>query len=40
MAQIIVGQLALVPGLALKGDMVIQISEARVPFVIRKGEND
>lgn len=34
------GQLALVPGSACEGDMVIQISGARVPFVLRKGEND
>lgn len=34
------GRLALVPGSASEGDMIIQISGARVPFVIRKGEND
>lgn len=34
------GQLALVPGAAHEGDLVIQISGARVPFVIRKRQID
>lgn len=34
------GQLALVPGSASEGDMIIQISGARVPFVIRKEESE
>lgn len=33
-------QLALVPGAAKEGDLIIQISGARVPFVVRKRPND
>ncbi|KAI7778427.1 hypothetical protein LA080_002125 [Diaporthe eres] len=34
------GQLALVPGAAKEGDVIIQISGARVPFVLRRRAND
>lgn len=34
------GQLALVPGGSEEGDVVIQISGARVPFVVRRRAND
>lgn len=34
------GQLALIPGGSEEGDMVIQISGARVPFVVRRRAND
>lgn len=34
------GQLALVPGAAKEGDLIIQISGARVPFVLRRQAND
>lgn len=34
------GQIALVPSEAEEGDTIIQISGARVPFVVRKQEND
>lgn len=34
------GQLALVPGSAKEGDVIIQISGARVPFVLRRRAND
>jgi hypothetical protein len=34
------GQLALVPGSAKEGDVIIQISGARVPFVVRKRPTD
>lgn len=36
----VAGQLALVPGGAEEGDTIIQISGARVPFVVRKQAND
>ncbi|KAG6358534.1 hypothetical protein INS49_012051 [Diaporthe citri] len=34
------GQLALVPDVAKEGDVIIQISGARVPFVLRRRAND